>query len=145
MVLSPLIWQANCMSLGIIVHCLVCIAQRLLSSNKLIRYASLASCKAMTAVPWNLIPVMNCWPISWTSLMNGSFLISSSLLFWYFLISHKASVPGQLSPLVLLLHLFLYLGWSFWPSSFPLSCRVGSYLLAWSLFFWPLQIDHFEN
>ena len=82
------------MFLIIIVHLFACIAHRLLSSNILIKYASLASCRAITAVPWNLIPVINCCPISCTSHMKGSFLISSSVLFWYHLISLNASVPG---------------------------------------------------
>ena len=112
------------MSLGIIVHCLACIAQRLLSSDRFIRYASLASCKVMTAVPWNLIPVMNSWPISWTSLMNGSFLIATLCFSDIFLfltrpvfltgISFCASPPS-----------FSLSGLEFWPSSFLLSCRLA--------------------
>ena len=121
------------MSLGIIVHHLVCIAQRLLSLNKLIRYASLASCKAMTTVPWNLIPLMNCWPISWTSLMNGSFLISSSMLFWYFLISHKASVPGQY-----LLLCFSSVFFSLGPLTF---ICIGVLALFFSTFGWGLLLS----
>ena len=135
------------MSLDIIVHCLACIAQRLLSSNMLIRYASLASCKAMTTIPWNLIPIMNCWPIFWTSLMNGSFLISSSVLFWYFHISCKASVPGRYLLLCfssVFFSIFSFIWAGVLALFFPLLCGVGSYLLTWSLFFWPLQIDHFE-
>ena len=92
--LSPLILQANCMSLGMIVTHLAWIAHKLLSLNRLTRYASLASCNAIMAVLWNRTPVKNCWPTSWTNCMNSNFLINSSVLFWYFLISLSAMVPG---------------------------------------------------
>ena len=51
--LSPLILRANCISLGMIVTRLACIAHKLVSSNKPTRYASLASCNANIAVLWN--------------------------------------------------------------------------------------------
>ena len=90
------------MSFGIMVHLLACITHKLLSLNMLIKYASLVSCRAIIAVPWNLIPIINCCPISCTRHMKGNFLISSSVLFWYCLISLNASVPG----------LYLLLGFS---------------------------------
>ena len=82
------------MSLGMIVTYLAWIAHKLLSSNRLTRYALLASCNAIMAVPWNCTPVKNCCPTSWTSCMNSNFLINSSVLFWYFLISRNARVPS---------------------------------------------------
>ena len=84
------------------VHLYTCMAHKLLSSNMLIKYASLASCRAIIAVPWNLIPIINCCLIACTRCMKGNFLISSSVLFWYRLISLNAIVPG----------LYLLLGFS---------------------------------
>ena len=43
---SPLILRASCMSFGIMVTLFAWIAHRLVSSNKLTMYASVASCKA---------------------------------------------------------------------------------------------------
>ena len=45
------------MSLGIIVMHLVCIVQRLVSSNKHTKYTSAASCSAKTAPAWMWNPV----------------------------------------------------------------------------------------
>jgi hypothetical protein len=39
--------------------------------------------------------VLQSWPISLTSLAKGSFLIRSAVLFWCFLISLSATVPGR--------------------------------------------------
>ena len=69
-------------------------AHRLVSSNSPTRYASAASCSASTAELWNLRSVLYSWAISLTSLWKGSFLTNSSVLFWYFLISRRATVPG---------------------------------------------------
>ena len=123
------------MSLGIIVHLFACIVHKLLSSNILINYASLASCRNIMAVPWNLIPVINCCPISCTSHLKGSFLISSSMLFWYCLISLNASIPG------------LYLLFGFSSVFFSLSpltfCRGGVLLLCFCL--WHASIYPFGH
>lgn len=41
------------------------------------------------------IPVPKSWATSLTSLLNGSFLINSSVEFWYLRISRSATVPGR--------------------------------------------------
>merc|ERR1711868_259760 len=69
-------------------------AQRLVSSNRPTRYASLASCRAPMAADWNLRSVLKSWAISLTSLWKGSFLMRSPVDFWYLLISLRATVPG---------------------------------------------------
>jgi len=70
------------------------IAHKLVSSNKLTKYASAASCSARSAVLWNLRSFLNPWAISRTNRWNGSFRMSRSVDFWYFLICRKATVPG---------------------------------------------------
>ena len=92
--LSPLILLASCMSFGIMVTLLACMAHRLVSSKRPIRYASDASWRAMTAEDWNLRSFLYSDAISLTTLWKGNFLISKSVLFWYFLISLRATVPG---------------------------------------------------
>ena len=52
--LSPRILLASWMSLGMMVTHLAWIAQRLVSSNNPTKYASEASCSALTARDWNL-------------------------------------------------------------------------------------------
>merc|ERR1712055_633807 len=69
-------------------------AHRLVSSNRPTRYASLASGRAITAELWNLRSVLKSWAISLTRRWNGSFRMSSSVDFWYLLISLSATVPG---------------------------------------------------
>ena len=88
-------WQANWMSLGIIVTHFACMAQRLASSMGPTKYASAASCRHIMALPWkqkSYFPTS--WAISWTSHEKGSFLIRSSVLFWNCQISQRATVPG---------------------------------------------------
>lgn len=92
---SPRILRASWMSLGMIVTLFACIAQRLVSSKRPTRYASAASCSARTAWLWNLRSVLKSCAISLTSLWNGSFLIKSSVLFWYFRISLQNTQPIQ--------------------------------------------------
>ena len=70
------------------------IAHKLVSSNNPTRYDSEASWRAKTALDWNLKSDLNCWATSLTNLWKGNFLIKSSVLFWYLLISLKATVPG---------------------------------------------------
>ena len=87
---------ANWMSLGIIVTHFACMVQRLVSSMRLTKYASAASCRHITALPWkhrSYLPTSRA--ISWTSHEKGSFLIRSSVLFWNCWISQRATVPGQ--------------------------------------------------
>ena len=86
--------RASCMSLGMMVTRLAWIAQRLVSSKRPTRYASEASCRAITAEDWNLKSVLKSWAISRTSLWKGNLRIRSSVDFWYRLISLRATVPG---------------------------------------------------
>merc|ERR1719454_667290 len=69
-------------------------AQRLVSSKRPTRYASLASWRAITAELWNLRSVLKSWAISRTRRWNGNLRMSSSVDFWYLLISRRATVPG---------------------------------------------------
>ena len=57
-------------------------------------YASAPSFKASNADPWNRRSVLKSLAISRTSLSNRCFLMKSSTVFWYFLISRNATVPG---------------------------------------------------
>lgn len=69
-------------------------AAKLVSSNKETRYASEASWRAITADDWNRKSVLKSWAISRTNRWKGSFRIKSSVDFWYFRISRRATVPG---------------------------------------------------
>merc|ERR550519_3196712 len=91
---SPRIRRANWMSLGMIVTRLAWMAHRFVSSNRPTRYASLASWRAPIAALWNLRSVLKSWAISLTRRWKGSFLMRSSVDFWYLLISRRATVPG---------------------------------------------------
>ena len=100
--LSLQILLASWMSLGMIVTRLVWIEHRLVSSNNPTKYASEASWSTAMARDWNLtLPhrgeVITLWSpeISRTSHWKGSFLIKSSVDFWYLQISFKATVPGR--------------------------------------------------
>ena len=48
----------------------------------------------MTAELWNLRSVLKSWAISRTRRWKGSLRMSSSVDFWYLLISRRATVPG---------------------------------------------------
>ena len=88
--------QANWISLGIIVTLFAWMAHRLVSSKRDTKNASAASCRHMMALPWkhrSLLPTS--WAISRTSREKGSFLMRSSVPFWYHQISWRATVPGQ--------------------------------------------------
>ncbi|CAL9058230.1 unnamed protein product [Musa banksii] len=87
--------RASWISLGMIVTRLAWMAQRLVSSKRPTRYASAASCSAATAELWKRRSVLKSWAISRTRRWNGSFRMSSSVLFWYFRISRRATVPGR--------------------------------------------------
>merc|ERR1712183_1003770 len=69
-------------------------AHRLVSSKSPTKYASLASCRAPIAALWSLRSVLKSWAISLTRRWKGSFLMRSSVDFWYLLISRRATVPG---------------------------------------------------
>ena len=93
-------------------------AAKFVSSNNDTKYASAASCRAMTADDWNrrsvyfakrsqtnarsrntkfldaeILTLKSC-AISLTNLWKGSFLINNSVDFWYRRISRRATVPG---------------------------------------------------
>uniref|UniRef100_A0A8R7QW86 Uncharacterized protein n=1 Tax=Triticum urartu TaxID=4572 RepID=A0A8R7QW86_TRIUA len=70
-------------------------AQRLVSSNRPTRYASVASCSADTAELWKRRSVLKSSAISRTRRWKGSLRMSSSVLFWYLRISRSATVPGR--------------------------------------------------
>ena len=65
---SPLILWASCMSLGIIVTLLACIAHKFVSLKRLTKYASDASCRHTTASMVNLMPKLISLAISCTKL-----------------------------------------------------------------------------
>ena len=155
------------MSLGMIITCLAWIVHKLLSSNRLTRYASLASCNAIMVLPWNCTPVKNCCPTSWTSHINGNFPINSSVLFWYFLISHSAMVLGLYLRFVPVWSTFFSSGFATGLAFFPFTTSFAmglaffpfttsfhasplpTHLLSlqsilFVTFFLPLQFDHFE-
>ena len=70
--------------------------QRLVSSMRLTKYASAASCRHIMVLPWkcrSYLPTSRV--ISRTSHEKGSFLIRSLVLFWNCQISQRATVPGQ--------------------------------------------------
>ena len=83
-------WQANWISLGIIVTLFACMVQRLASSMRLTKKASAASCRHIMVLPWKRMSVL---PSS--SHEKGSFRIRSSVLFWNCQVSWGATVPGQ--------------------------------------------------
>ena len=91
---SPLILLDSWRSLDMIVTLLAWIATRFVSSNKETMYASAASWRARIAWLWKRISFLKWVAISFTKRWNGNFLMSSSVVFWYFLIYLRATVPG---------------------------------------------------
>ena len=88
--------QANWISLGIIVTLFACMVQRLANSMRPTTYASAASCRHIMALPWkhkSYLPHSRA--ILWTNCKKGSFLMRSSVLFWNYQISWRATVSGQ--------------------------------------------------
>ena len=88
-------WQANWISLGIIVTLFACMAQRLASFMRPTIYASAAPCRHIMALPWkckSYLPTSRV--ILWTNCEKGSFLMRSSVLLWNCQISQRATVPG---------------------------------------------------
>ena len=133
-------WQANWMSLGIIVTLFACMAQRLASSMRVTKNASAASCKHIMVLPWKCRSVLpTAWAISWTSHGKGSFLMRSSVLFWNRQISQRATVPGQY---FLVFFTFPALRNSFW-GGFASHGR-AELPLGWLLFWnrWPGLYSH---
>merc|ERR1719361_579959 len=92
---SPRIRRASWMSLGMMVTRLAWMAQRLVSSKRLTRYASLASWRARMALDWKRRSFLKSWAISRTRRWNGSLRMRSSVDFWYLRISRSATVPGR--------------------------------------------------
>ena len=74
-------------------------AHNRVSSNRVTRKASAASCNAMMAADWNLNSVAlyptTLWATSRIRRENGMAGINRSLLFWYFRISLKALAPAR--------------------------------------------------
>ena len=90
----PQILWTSCISWGRIVTLFMWMAQRLVSSNKPMRCASVASCRAPIMIPWNHMSDHNPWAISQTSLWKGSLWLRSLVILWYLWISLSATVPG---------------------------------------------------
>ena len=87
-------WE-SWISLGIIVTLLACMAQRLVSSMSPTRYASAASCRHKMACPWecrSYLPTSRA--ISQTNFEKVHFWMRSSVLFWNWQISQRATVPS---------------------------------------------------
>ena len=96
--LPPWILLTNCISFGIMVTHLASMVRKFVSSNKRTRYTSAAYCNAVTATDDTLNrnpPCHTSYTISLPRQSKGALLISSSVDFWYFLISRNATVPGQ--------------------------------------------------
>ena len=83
------------MSWGNMVICFVCIAQRLVSLRRQIKYASVASCSTSTTPAWMWCCPCSICRISLTCVNNDALGISNSIDFWNFQISCNACVPGQ--------------------------------------------------
>ena len=109
--ISPLINLANCMSFNIMVTCFAWTTHRFACSSNLTKTASPASCRALTAMLWNLRLGLISSTISFTNLWSGNLLINDSVLIWYFFfISLKAFIPSSsFSPLLLSALSFLHL------------------------------------
>ena len=71
---------ASCMSFGIIVTRLACIAHRFVSSKRLTRKISAASCKAMTADDWKRRSVLWSWAISLISLNDTINILKQTVM-----------------------------------------------------------------
>ena len=79
---SPRIRLASRMSFGMMVTRLAWMAHRLVSSNNLTMYASVASWRHSIAADWNRRSVLKSWTISLTNLWKGNFRMSSAVLPW---------------------------------------------------------------
>ena len=88
--------QANWMSMSIIVTLLACMVQRFVSSMSLNKYASAASYRHKMVCPWkckSYLPTSRA--ILWTSHEKGLLQMRSSVLFWNWWISQRATIPSQ--------------------------------------------------
>ena len=141
--------RASWMSFGMIVTRFAWIAHKLVSSNKPTRYASDASCKAAIALDWNLKSDLKSCAISRTRRWKGSFLNSSSVDFWYLLISCKATVPGRYRcgfltlPVAGALFLAALVAKAFLGALPPVDLRAVCFVLAityWNTFFFSTAI-----
>ena len=96
------------------------------------------------AEAWNLKSGKKCWPISFTNRWNGCLFMISAVLFWYFLISRRATVPGLNLKGTLILRAVGSFLTTFWRRDLaPLnlravclvraisSCLVSSLVLSW--------------
>lgn len=95
---TPRIRRASWISFCIIVTRFAWMAHRFVSSKRCTRNASAASWSAMMACDCHLMPSSrgrNVRAISRTRREKGSFRIKRSVLFWSFLISRSANVPGR--------------------------------------------------
>ena len=81
------------MSFGMIVMCLACSVDRFDCSRRPTKKVSPTSCKAIIAVDCRQRSALNPCTISFTTLWNGSLLISNSVPLWYFFIFLKALNP----------------------------------------------------
>ena len=133
--------QANWMSLGIIVTLFACMVQRLVSSMRVTKNASAASCRHIMALPWKCRSVLpTAWANSHTSHEKGSFLMRSSVLFWNHQISQRATVPGWY---LLVFFTFPALRNSFWGALPPMVGQSSSSWLAPlpKQMAWPLHLS----
>ena len=86
---------ANWMLLGIIVTLLACMAQSFASSISLTKYAPIASCRHKMAHAWKCRSYLPTYgAISQTSHEKVLLWMRSSMLFWNWGISQRATVPG---------------------------------------------------
>ena len=84
---------ANWISFGMMVTHLACTKDKFDCSKIPTRSASPAFCNAFTAIPLKCRSGLFSCTISLTNLWKGSHLIKSSVLVWYFFISHNAFIP----------------------------------------------------
>ena len=103
--------RASWKPLGMIVTRLPWMAQSLALWNRLIRYASEASCRASMDVLWKQIPIFfkTSWVISLTRHWKGAFPSNRSVPFWYFCISRRAAVSSSWAIAMRLLHTSIFL------------------------------------
>lgn len=94
--LSPWMWRASLMSLGMLVTLLAWMVQRLTSSKSPTRYASATSCSSATVEIWNLRPVLKSSVISHTESWNGRLRMRNFVLFWYIMISRRTTSRAKI-------------------------------------------------
>lgn len=91
------------------------------------------TCSAPIAALWKRKSVLKSWAISLTRRWNGSFLMSSSVDFWYRRISRRATVPGLQTnkfPIRLRSHNFYFTGnWNLNANECDCTCICGASLL----------------